>query len=96
MKKNGKKLKLIVGENKEMVDVSTLSEMPLGVEFNRESKDWKTIVSKPKSITIEFGSLVSTGLISHFQMQSIVEEEIGKALKEIDRRIEEIGGNVAL
>jgi hypothetical protein len=96
MKKNGKKLKLIIGDDNTPIDVTTLSETPVEIEYNKESKNWKQVVSKPKSITIEFGNQVATGLISYFELQSIVEEEIQKAFKAIDRRIEEKGGNVSL
>ena len=96
MKKNGKKIQLLIGDNNEPIDITTLSEMPVQVEYNKESKDWKQVISKPKSITINFGNQVATGLVSYFELQNIIEEEIQKAFKEINRHIEEIGGNESL
>ena len=52
--------------------------------MNKEKQEWKQIISKPKSITINFGSQVATGLVSYFELQNIIHEEIKRREKGIE------------
>lgn len=91
MKKPDKKVKIFFDEFDNFVDATIPSETPTATQLNKESDNWKqVIVPKPKSITVEFGPQVSNALISYFELQQIIEEEIAKALKRIDKRIDNL------